>query len=137
MYKLKSSIILSNARNILILIVFLCLATITGYIFKMIEFPETTIVLTYLLGVLMTSRFSEGYIYGVFASFLSIFIYNFFFTEPYYTFAVNDPSYFVTFAIMMITALFTSTLTSHVKKALQQHRKENPKQRRYMCLPTT
>ena len=122
MFKLKNNRIGVSVSNILKMIVFLCLATATSYIFIVIKFPETTIVLAYLLGVLLTARFSKGYIYGILASVLSIFIYNFFFTEPCYTFAVGDPSYFVTFAIMMMP-----------KKALLKLRKKSRKQKRYIC----
>lgn len=133
MIELKNNRIAASISYILKMTVFLCLATVTGYIFRMIEFPETTIVLAYLLGVLLTARSSKGYIYGIFASVISIFVYNFFFTEPYYTFVVNDPSYFVTFAIMMITALLTSTLTSHVKKsATEAQEKESETKALYM-----
>lgn len=133
MFKLKNNRIGVSVSNILKMIVFLCLATATSYIFIVIKFPETTIVLAYLLGVLLTARFSKGYIYGILASVLSIFIYNFFFTEPCYTFAVDDPSYFVTFAIMMITALLTSTLTSHAKKsAIEAQEKESETKALYM-----
>jgi Osmosensitive K+ channel histidine kinase len=112
---------------------FLFLATAFGFLFKFIGFPETTIVLAYLLCVLMTARISEGYISGILASVLSIFIYNYFFTEPYYTLAVNDPSYFVTFTVMMITALLTSTLTSHSKKSAAEAReKESETKALYM-----
>ena len=64
---------------------YLCAATIVGYLFKNINSPETTVVLAYLLGVLLTARYTKGYIYGFISSVLSIFTYNFFFTEPYYT----------------------------------------------------
>ena len=98
------------------MLVFLSLASAAGYLFRYIRFPETNIVLLYLLAVLLTARFSKGYIYGIVASVISIFAYNYFFTAPYYTFAVADAGYIVTFIVMMITALITSTLTSHVKK---------------------
>jgi two-component system sensor histidine kinase KdpD len=133
MFKLKNNKIVASVSNIFKMTIFLCLATVTGFIFKMIDFPETTIVLAYLLGILLTARFSKGYIYGILASVLSIFVYNFFFTEPYFTLAVNDPSYFVTFIIMMITSLLTSTLTSHVKKsATQAQEKEAETKALYM-----
>lgn len=133
MIELKNNRIVISIIYILKMTVFLYLATVTGYIFRMIEFPETTIVLAYLLGVLLTARFSKGYIYGILASIISIFVYNFFFTEPFYTFAVNNPSYFVTFSIMMITALLTSTLTSHVKKsATKAQEKESETKALYM-----
>ena len=125
--------IMKNMLYILSMISFLCLATVTGLIFRITGFHETTIVLIYLLAVLLTARYLNGYIYGILASVISIFAYNFFFTEPYYTFAVDDPSYLVTFTIMMITALLTSTLTSHVKKsAIRAKDKESEIKALYM-----
>lgn len=133
MIELKNNRIVINIFYILKMIAFLCLTTVTGYIFRMIGFPETNIVLVYLLGVLLTARFSKGYIYGILASVISIFAYNYFFTEPYYTLAVDDSSYIVTFIIMMITALLTSTLTSHVKKsAIEAQEKESETKALYM-----
>jgi len=112
---------------------FLCLATVTGAVFRKTGFPETNIVLAYMLSVLLTARYLKGYIYGILASVISIFAYNYFFTEPYYTLAVNDPSYLVTFAIMTITTLLTSTLTSHVKKsALEAKEKESESKALYL-----
>ncbi len=96
---------------------FLLLSTIISHILLWIDFPEASIVMTFLLGVLLTARLTNGYVYGIVSSILSILVYNFFFTKPIYTFAVNDPSYFVTFGSMMITSLVTSTLTSHVKES--------------------
>ena len=133
MLEQKNSKILLNIIDIMKMIVFLCLSTAIGYTFRLIGFPETTIVLAYLLGVLLTARFSNGYTYGVLASVISIFAYNFFFTEPYYTFSVDDPSYLVTFIVMMITALLTGTLTSHVKKnAIEAKEKESETKALYL-----
>ncbi len=133
MINLKNNRIFAGASDIFKMLIFLYLATVISYIFKLIAFPETTIVMAYLLGVLLTARLSHGYIYGIFASVLSIFVYNFFFTKPYYTLAVNNPSYFVTFGIMMITALVTSTLTSHVKEsATEAQEKESETKALYM-----
>ena len=38
-----------------------------------------------------------------------------FFTAPYWSLSVDDPSYWITFVIMTITAFITSTLTSKAK----------------------
>ena len=66
--------------------------------------------------VLLIARATHGFSYGIAASFIAIFAFNFFFTEPYYTFKVNNATYFITFTIMVITALITSALTSRVKQ---------------------
>ena len=42
------------------------------------------------------------------------------FSEPRFTFAVNDTSYLITFAIMTFTAVFTSTLTAQMKRSARQ-----------------
>jgi two-component system sensor histidine kinase KdpD len=67
-----------NIRYTLIMVSFLILATATGYLFRWIGFPEANIVLAYLLAVLLTARYSEGYIYGMMAAVASIFLYNYF-----------------------------------------------------------
>lgn len=113
----KTNTFMVRVFSLLRMILFLCLATLIGYAFRLIGFPETTVVLAYLLAVLMTARFSRQYVYGVLASILSIFAYNFFFTAPYFTLAVDDPSYIVTIVVMMVTSLLTSTLTSHEKES--------------------
>lgn len=47
---------------------------------------------------------------------LSTCAFNIFFTHPYYTLSVDDPTYLITFAIMAITSIITSALTSKAKE---------------------
>lgn len=103
-------------RCILATMLLLAAATGIGWLFRSIGFPETNIVIVYLLSVLLIARATHGFSYGIAASFIAIFAFNFFFTEPYYTFKVNNATYFITFTIMVITALITSALTSRVKQ---------------------
>jgi two-component system sensor histidine kinase KdpD len=51
----------------------------------------------------------------VIASGIGVLSFNFFFTEPRFTFAVHDPGYLITFPIMLIVSLITSTLTSRIQ----------------------
>ena len=89
--------------------------TLVGLLFRTVGFPETNIVLLYILGVLLISRFTGGYAYGLTSSVFATGAFNYFFTEPYYSLSVYDSSYLITFAIMMATAFITSTLTSKIK----------------------
>ena len=95
-------------------------ATILGYLFNTAHFPETNIVLLYIAAVLLTARYTNGYLWGIGASAASIFSFNYFFTEPYFTFAVNDPSYIITFGVMLLVAVFTSALTTKDKLHARQ-----------------
>ena len=103
-----------HTRNILIVIMFLAMATIFSLWLRELRWPEATIILTYLLSVFFTSRLTEGFVYGVIASLGSVILFNFFFTEPLYTLRVNTPDYFYTFGIMLIVSIITGTLTQKV-----------------------
>ena len=95
---------------------FLAGASLVGYAFRSLGLPETDTAVVYLLAVLLAARFTDRYGYGVLASLLSAVLFNYFFTEPYYSFSVNTNSYFVTFAVMTAAALITSALTMHSKQ---------------------
>ena len=90
-------------------------ATILGKIFTGLGFPETNIVVMYLLAVLLVARFTSGYQYGILSAVVSLLCYNYFFTGPYHTLAVNDPGYLITFSIMLTTSILTSALTTKEK----------------------
>lgn len=51
-------------------IVLACLgaATGAGFLFRLWNFPETNIVVAYILSVLLTARFTTGYRYGIAAT---------------------------------------------------------------------
>ena len=58
--------------DVLKLIGIVFLITVLGQIFKQYEFPETNIVVIYLLAVLLVARFTNGYTYGILSAILSI-----------------------------------------------------------------
>lgn len=101
--------------GLLRLAVIVAAATLLGKGFVILGFPETNIVVIYLLAVLLTARFTSGYQYGVSSAVVSLLCFNYFFTEPYHTLSVDDPSYLITFTIMLITSLLTSALTTKEK----------------------
>ena len=108
-----------------IIVVTLALASLGGNLFWRYGFSETTIVLLYVLAVLLTAVFTNGYGYGILTSVAATLAFNYFFTDPYHSFNVNDPGYIITFAVMTATSLIVSTLTASVKKhALEAGLKE-------------
>lgn len=109
----------------LTVLVFITAATGICWLFRYLHFPETNIVVVYILSVLLTARFTKGYIYGIASTVIATCMFNYFFTAPYFTLSVDDPTYFVTFGIMTVTSIITSALTSKVKQnALEAHEKE-------------
>lgn len=95
-------------------------ATMLGGYFRHWHLHETNIVIVYLLSVLLTARITRGYFYGIAATVLSFLLFNFFFTVPYYSLKIDDPTYIMTIVIMTITAIITSALTTKVKQAAEE-----------------
>jgi two-component system sensor histidine kinase KdpD len=76
---------------------------------------NTNILMLYLLGVLwVATHHSRGA--AVLASVAGVLAFDLLFVHPYYTFAVSDRQYFLTFGIMLLTALVISALTHRVRQ---------------------
>ncbi|MFW6149648.1 MAG: sensor histidine kinase [Atribacterota bacterium] len=102
-----------NIYSNLIITLFLNIsATLLSLFFQHLGFKEVNFVVIYILSVLLTSRYTKGYVYGIVASIIAMLSFNFFFTEPIYTFTVDDPTYIFTFIVILIAAILTSALTS-------------------------
>jgi len=116
MDKRKGSRLVNTALRAGLMAALLAAASVIGYGFRNVRLPEANIVLVYLLAVLLTAWLTQGYVYGIIASVIATFAFNYFFTEPYLTFTVSDPDYIITLVILILSALITSALTSHVKQ---------------------
>ncbi|MGM9946577.1 sensor histidine kinase [Floccifex sp.] len=101
--------------NLIKLLSTVFLMTLLGQLFHQLGFPETNIVVIYIFAVFLVARFTSEYTFGILSAILSIICYNYFFTVPYHTLFVNDTSYIITFSIMLITSILTSTLTTKEK----------------------
>ncbi|WAG68868.1 DUF4118 domain-containing protein [Clostridium sp. CF011] len=101
--------------NVVKTIVIMSLATVISLIFRKIGLHESNVIIVFILGVLFVSRSTDGYGYGILAAIIGVLSFNFLFTVPYYTFLAYRADYPVTFIIMLIAAIITSTLTSRVK----------------------
>jgi two-component system, OmpR family, sensor histidine kinase KdpD len=99
-----------------VMVMIMMLITLLSLFFRYIGITETNIIITFILGVLLVSKFTEGYLYGIISSIIGVLDFNFFFTVPYYSLAAYRPDYPVTFVIMLIAAIITSTSTTKVKK---------------------
>ncbi|SPB18865.1 two-component system, sensor kinase protein KdpD [Caballeronia novacaledonica] len=75
----------------------------------------TNLVMLYLLGVIFAAvRLGRGP--GVMLSFLSVAAFDFFFVAPVMSFSVGDTQYLLTFAVMLLTSLTISHLTSSLRR---------------------
>lgn len=93
----------------------LALASAVSFAFDYAGFRESNGITVYILGVLITAVWTDGYFYGALNALLSVAAFNFFFTEPRFSFQAYDPSYPVTFLIMLCASVIASSLASRVK----------------------
>jgi two-component system, OmpR family, sensor histidine kinase KdpD len=74
----------------------------------------TNLIMIYLLAAVgIAARHSRET--AIFASILSVASFDFFCVPPYFTFAVSDIEYLVTFAVMLAVSLVISTLTVRLR----------------------
>lgn len=110
----------SILRNMIFVILFPALATAIGLWFHDSHFPNSTIVIVFLLSTLLTSSLCSGYAYGIVSVILEICLYNYFFCPPYYQFDIGSASYSLTLTILAVALILTSCLTSRSKIAMEQ-----------------
>ena len=79
------------------------------------------IAMLLLLGVVAAAaRYQRGP--ALLASLLSTAVFDYLFVPPYYTFNVSNPSYFLTFGVMLVVALTMTGLTARIREQRQAAR---------------
>ena len=78
------------------------------------HFELSNLIMVYLLGVVVVAvRYGRGP--SILTIILSVLAFDFFFVPPYFTFAVSDTQYFVTFLVMLVVGMVISNLTASVR----------------------
>lgn len=81
----------------------------------------TNLVMVFLLGVVAAATWL-GRGPAVLAAVLSVPVFDFFFVPPFYTFAVTDTEYLITFGVLLTTGLVISTLTARLRQQVEASR---------------
>ena len=103
-------------RNVLITLGLLIAATLVSAALRALGVSEQNAMMVYILSILLVSRTTGGYLYGIGASIVSVLAFNFFFTEPYFTFKAIQNDYPVTFFIMLLISFISSAVTVRIKR---------------------
>lgn len=84
-------------------------------------FAPANLIMMYLMAVIVVAiRCGRGP--SVLASVLSVAFFDFFFVPPYFTFAVSDAQYFLTFGVMLMVALVISNLAVRIRRQAEMAR---------------
>ncbi len=107
--------IIPTGKDLLITVGVMIVMTGLGLCFSRFGFTESNIITVYILGVLLNAILTKSHFCGLISSLCSVLLFNYFFTEPRFTFHAYEPGYTVTFVIMLIAALLTGTLAYRLK----------------------
>lgn len=119
-------------NNVLFTISMLGIATLFCFFLERLTPPEsrTHVPLIYVLAVLLIARFTDGYLYGVFAAVAAVICVNYIFTYPYFEVDFTIAGYPITFLAMLAVAVIVSALMTQIKQQEQiRHEIEKEKMR--------
>lgn len=116
------------AQNTLIMLFFIALAAAVCAMLKPVSDSDFHVPPVFVLAVLLVSRYTSGYVYGIIASVIAVIGVNYVFTYPYFHFNFSMTGYPLTFLCMFIASLLTSTMTSRVR-AGEKARREGDREK--------
>ena len=106
-----------NWRNYGTTAVVCAVCSFLGWICHKLGLAEANVVMVFLVGVaVVAARLGRGP--AIVAAIVSVLSFDFFFVQPYLTFAVSDTQYFITFGVMLGIGLLISELTAQLRSRL-------------------
>lgn len=118
--KFDFSQLVVSQNDILKTLAILIVCTLIGKLLMEFQFMITTPIMVYILGIVIVSIWTKGYLCSLFASLSSVLCFNFFFTYPYFS-LLSDPNYITTYFVMFVVALSSSSLMGRLKKQSDQN----------------
>lgn len=99
------------------LLMILILLSSTGLCFMLLELDDSVdnVPMIFILSVFLISCYTNGYLFGLSSSIISVLLVNYFFTYPYFNFNFTLTGYPLAIACMISVAVITSAMTSKIK----------------------
>ena len=116
---LRQRFFIFSIKDFIISFLLLLAAAVIAYSLQIIEpatTGSTTVPLLFMLAVLLISRFTSSYFYGVAASLVSVVAVNYVFTYPSFQFNLSNAGYPLNFLIMLTVAIVVSMMTTQIKE---------------------
>ena len=104
------------ARNALVTAALLGGASLVCACMNLVSDGDQAVPMVFVLAVLLTARITDGYIYSLAASVVSVFGVNYAFTYPYFEFNFTITGYPFTFFTMFTVSVVVGMLTDQVKR---------------------
>ena len=124
----KDSTYSKAERNAIIMLLLHLCALLLCMNFDRYGYADDTAPVIFVLAVFLTGFFTDGYLWSLLGSMLSVFVVNYFFTPPYSQLSFSGPGYPVTFVTLFVVGILTSTMTVRARDR-QRLQAENEKER--------
>lgn len=95
--------------------IILVLTLFCSYVVNHLLQTTESLPLILILGVVLIARMTNGYLYGLLASFIGIVTLDFFFIPPIYQLKIHDPNFPAVLVIMLVISVIVSAMTAHTK----------------------
>lgn len=102
-------------KNVLTSIIILAISFVISVLFQNVFKVEEHITTLFVFAVFLISLLTDGYLYGIISSIISMLAINFAFTFPYFAFDFGTPVNIISAIVMIIIAFLTSTITTKIK----------------------
>ena len=110
---------MANKRHIITDSLYTVLILVAAFLINLclfMQFDTKTITpLVFVLGVFLISWRTQGYIFGIISSLVSVLAVNWAFTYPYWAFDLISPECISSAIVMLIVSVMTGTLTTRLK----------------------
>ena len=94
----------------------LTVALLGGLTLRRFDGSGTFVPLLFVLAVMLVSRMTDGYLYGIAASILATFCVNYVFTFPFFAFNFTLAGYPLTFLVMLCVSISVGALTTQIRR---------------------
>ena len=111
---------MTNRKHIIVDSLFMVFTLVTVFLvnlFLVRQFGTKTMTpMIFVLGVFLVSWRTQGYLWGIMASLISVLAVNWAFTYPYWEFDLISPECISSAVVMLIVATMTGALTTRLKQ---------------------
>lgn len=105
-----------SVRDTLMMLGILTVMTAISFALQIFDQNTDYAAMLFVLAVFLIARMTDGYVYGITASLVSVLLVNFLFTYPNYHFNFTLSGYPIAILSMLVVSVTTSALTTKAKR---------------------
>lgn len=79
------------------------------------DLTKESVIMMFLIGVLVITIMTNGYVYGIISSLIAVMLFNFFFSNPIYTLVIDQSSDFILLVSFEVIAVVSGSVTTRLR----------------------